>query len=283
MITLKIITEIKEFLAQKRSEKQGVGFVPTMGALHAGHIALIEQCKTENRVVVASIFVNPTQFNNKEDLEKYPRTVEADSVMLEKAGCDVLFAPDVDEMYNGGSDSGTWESVDLKKLDQVMEGAHRPGHFKGVMQVVSKLFDIVEPDRAYFGQKDLQQLVVIKEMVRQLNYPVEIIACPTIRESDGLAMSSRNVRLTAAERKVAPKISQILLQMKELSATKNADELRSFAEEEFKKEKLFTLEYVELADTKSLMPVKNLFEHLDVAVCVALKLGNVRLIDNILL
>lgn len=287
MITLKRIVEIKEFLAKKRAEKHSIGFVPTMGALHAGHIALIERCRAENGLVVASIFVNPTQFNNKEDLAKYPRTLEVDSLMLEKAGCDVLFAPEVEEIYpeksGSGSGSQKWESVDLGNLDKVMEGAQRPGHFKGVIQVVSKLFDIVEPDRAYFGQKDFQQLAVIRELVRQLNYRVEIIPCPTIRESDGLAMSSRNVRLTADERRVAPKISQILFQVKELSKTKTADELKIFAEAEFKKEKLFTLEYVELADAKTLMPVKNLYEHLDVVVCVALKLGNVRLIDNILL
>ena len=283
MIILKRIVEIKEFLAQKRAEKQSIGFVPTMGALHAGHIALLTHSRSENEVSVASIFVNPTQFNNKEDLEKYPRTLEADSLMLKEAGCDVLFAPEVSEMYPSDNSSGRFEKVDLGNLDKVMEGAHRPGHFKGVMQVVSKLFDIVEPDRAYFGQKDFQQLAVIKEMVKQLNYPIEIIACPTIRESDGLAMSSRNVRLSSEERKVAPKIAQILFQVKELSATINADELKNFAEAEFKKEKLFTLEYVELADTKTLMPVKNLFEHLDVVVCVALKLGTVRLIDNVIL
>ena len=266
-----------------------------MGALHEGHLALVRRAKAENELVTASIFVNPTQFNNKEDLAKYPRTIEQDTRMLEGAGCDVLFAPEVEEMYSSpgpsqkSGDSTSPEKgevkekhfkVDLGYLDKVMEGAQRPGHFKGVMQVVSKLFDIVEPARAYFGQKDFQQLAVIREMVKQLNYPIEIVACETVRESDGLAMSSRNMRLTAEERKVAPKISQVLFKVKELSDKMEASELKKLAETELKKERLFTLEYFEIADAFTLLPVKKLNEHPEVVACVALHLGNVRLIDN---
>jgi pantoate--beta-alanine ligase len=283
VITVKHIKGIRDYLGPLRTLNR-VGFIPTMGALHRGHIALIERAKAENSITVASIFVNPTQFNNKEDLARYPRTLEKDAIMLEKAGCNVLFAPEVEEMYplrgQGAEVRDKWEDVDLGVLDKVMEGAHRPGHFKGVMQVVSKLFDIIEPHRAYFGQKDFQQLAVIKEMVRQLNYPVEIIACPTIREPDGLAMSSRNMRLTPDERKAAPKIAQVLFKVKEMAGTKSAEELKRFAEEELKKEKSFRLEYFEIADATTMLPAKTTK---NAVACVALHLGSVRLIDNVLL
>ncbi|HEY6161697.1 MAG TPA: pantoate--beta-alanine ligase [Bacteroidia bacterium] len=270
---------IQAYLLSLKAKNKRIGFVPTMGALHPGHISLIEQCRKENEVCVASIFVNPTQFNDKEDLERYPRTLGADSAMLERAGCDVLFAPPVEEVYPQVGINNKWQQVDLGELDSVMEGAHRPGHFKGVIQVVSRLFDIVEPHRAYFGQKDFQQLAVIREMTRQLNYPVQIIACPTMRENDGLAMSSRNMRLTPGERKEAPKISRVLFKVKELAKERSVEELKRFAVDELNKEKLFTLEYFEIADAATLQPAKDLSK--PAVACVALKLGAVRLIDNI--
>lgn len=299
MVTFTAIKDLQAHLESIRKKNQSIGFVPTMGALHEGHIALVKRCLTEHNACVVSIFVNPTQFNNPEDLEKYPRTPARDARMLEEAGCHALFMPPVEEMYpflrqaqNPGQalpadqdpdiEKEKWKKVNLGMLDKVMEGAHRPGHFKGVIQVVSKLFDIVKPDRAYFGQKDYQQLAVIREMARQLRYPVEIVACPTVREPDGLAMSSRNVRLKPRERAVAPKIAQVLFKVKELAkSAHDISELKKFAVEELNKEKLFTLEYFEIADARSLLPAKDL--SVPAVACVALKLGAVRLIDNVLL
>jgi pantoate--beta-alanine ligase len=280
MVILENIKEVRNYLLRSRQGGK-VGFVPTMGALHEGHIALVRQSKKENALTAASVFVNPTQFNNKDDLAKYPRTLDQDAKMLEGAGCDVLFAPTAAEMYPEGEQAGgKWNAVELGVLDKVMEGAFRPGHFKGVMQVVSKLFDIVEPDRAYFGQKDFQQLAVIREMVKQLHYPIGIVACPTIRESDGLAMSSRNTRLTPEERKVAPKIARVLFKVKEMAPGKSVEELKRFAEAELKKEPLFRLEYFEIADARTLQPANTVN---NAVACVALHLGAVRLIDNVLL
>ena len=186
------IKELRENLSQERLEKRSIGLVPTMGALHAGHISLVERCVRENDVCVVSVFVNPTQFNDKHDLETYPRTLEADCALLEAAGCHYVFAPSVEEMYP----EPDTRVFNLGRVAEVMEGAMRPGHFNGVAQVVSKLFYIVEPDNAYFGEKDFQQIAVIRAMVKQLNIPMKINACPIKREADGLALSSRNTRLT---------------------------------------------------------------------------------------
>lgn len=294
MLIFNRIQELENHLYIVRNQQKKVGFVPTMGALHQGHLALVKRSKEENAITVCSIFVNPTQFNDPKDLEKYPRTLESDSKLLESVDCDVLFAPEVSEMYNLkeledkalGLDNMDWtegRKVDFGALDKVMEGAHRPGHFNGVAQVVSKLFKAVKPDRAYFGQKDFQQLAIIRSMTEQMGFPIEIIPYPIVREADGLAMSSRNVRLTETERKVAPLISKILFKVKEMSSDYSISELKGFAKAEIRSEPLMKLEYFEIADAKTLQPLTYLEEGQDAVACIALKLGNVRLIDNILI
>lgn len=194
------ISETQQYLKAQQRAGKTIGFVPTMGALHAGHISLIERAKTENDLAVCSIFVNPTQFNNSDDLKKYPRTLERDCEMLRPVGCDVVFAPSAEEMYP----SLPQLKMDFGTLETIMEGKFRPGHFNGVGIVVSKLFNIVKPDKAYFGLKDLQQVAVIRRMVQELSFDLEIIPCPTLRETDGLAMSSRNTRLSPEARALAP-------------------------------------------------------------------------------
>jgi len=278
------IEGVKSYISAQKVDNKSIGFVPTMGALHKGHISLIERSKKENNISVSSIFVNPTQFNNKEDLGRYPQTLEEDKIILENAGCDVLFVPSVEEMYNKDELASAWQKMDFGKLDRVMEGLQRPGHFNGVAQVVSKLFDIVKPNKAYFGQKDFQQLTIIKEMVKQMKYEIEIISCPTIREDDGLALSSRNMRLTSEKRKVAPKISQVLFKTKEIALTEpSVKKIKTFAENELKKEKLFQLEYFEIVEAETLQPIEYIYESKEAVACVALKLGVVRLIDNVIL
>lgn len=265
-----------------------------MGALHQGHISLINTAKDQGDIVVCSIFVNPTQFNDLSDLQNYPRTFEADCKLLEAAGCDIVFMPEVSEIYSLKElelkkqqvEDNSWtegKKVDFGLLAKVMEGEHRPGHFNGVAQVVSKLLRIVKPDKAYFGQKDFQQLAIIRSMVKQLEMPVEIIACPIIREMNGLAMSSRNERLTAEERECASLISQTLFKIKELLATKTVAELKSFVETQVKTEPRIQLEYFEISDAVSLQPITDYKQAKSAVACVALKLGKVRLIDNIVL
>lgn len=294
MIVLHSASEINKLLNSLRNKQKTIGFVPTMGALHKGHISLINKAKNDCNVVVASIFVNPTQFNDLSDLNNYPRTFEADCQMLELAGCDILFAPEVAEMYTAEElerkklhmeDKG-WtkgKTVDFGLLEKVMEGAHRPGHFNGVAQVVSKLFRIVEPDKAYFGQKDFQQLAIIQSMVKQLAMPIEIIACPIMREPNGLAMSSRNERLSPEHRKIATLISKTLFKVKELQTSKTVDELKALAIQQIKSDPRFELEYFEIADTETLQPINSLNPTQHPAAFIAVKLGSVRLIDNIVL
>lgn len=294
MITLTRIQELQNQLNIVRKDRKSVGFVPTMGALHQGHLELIKKSKKDNNITVCSIFVNPTQFNDLNDLDKYPRTLENDSKLLEKVNCDILFAPEVTEMYSDKEldlkrkkiEDRSWtegKSIDFGSLDKVMEGAQRPGHFNGVAQVVSKLFRIVMPDNAYFGQKDFQQLAVIRSMTKQLGLPVKIIPFPIVREDDGLAMSSRNVRLTEQERKVAPLISQTLARVKELQKEYSIDDLKAFVKKQIAAEPIMKLEYFEISDADSLQPINKYSEAKSAVACVAVKLGNVRLIDNILL
>jgi pantoate--beta-alanine ligase len=293
MIILKSKLETKKFLNNLRNQQHTIGFVPTMGALHQGHISLINNARLEGNVVIASIFVNPTQFNDLNDLKNYPRTFEADCNMLEKAGCDAVFAPEISEMYSEEElelkklkiEDKAWTEgkvVDFGALEKVMEGAHRPGHFNGVAQVVSKLFRIIEPNKAYFGQKDFQQLAIIRSMVKQLDMPIQIIACPIMREPNGLAMSSRNERLISEQRKTAGLIAKILFQVKNMATTKTIAELKSFAEQQLNAEPQFKLEYFEIADVKTLQPVTEYKADQKLVACVALKLGEIRLIDNIL-
>ena len=206
MLTVNTVKELKSAVKSAREAGKSIGLVPTMGALHEGHKSLVDRCRKENDVVVVSVFVNPTQFNNKEDLRTYPRTEEADKALLEAAGCDVVFMPSVEEVYP----EPDTRVFNLGPVAEVMEGPMRPGHFNGVAQIVSKLFMMVEPDRAYFGEKDFQQIAVIREMVRQEGFKLEIVPCPIVREADGLAKSSRNVRLSADARMAAPLIHKIL-------------------------------------------------------------------------
>ena len=277
-----------------KNQGKSIGFVPTMGALHQGHISLIIAAKSECDVVVCSIFVNPTQFNDLNDLANYPRTLDVDNQLLEKAGCDLVFVPEISEMYSAEElelkrqkvKDKSWtqgKTVDFGALEKVMEGAHRPGHFNGVAQVVSKLFRIVEPDKAYFGQKDFQQLAIIRSMVKQLGMPIRIISCPIMREPNGLAMSSRNERLTKEERESASLISKTLFKVKELYKSKTIAELKAFAQSEIRSEPQMELEYVEIADAETLQPINDVKQSKSAVVCIALKLGAVRLIDNVLL
>ena len=272
---------LSELLNKARLSGKTIGFVPTMGALHKGHISLVERALKENQVVVASIFVNPTQFNNKNDLINYPRALESDSLLLKNSGCDILFLPDVLEMYPNGLQEPLQE-INLGGLDRTMEGANRPGHFAGVIQVVKKLFDAVGICRAYFGEKDFQQLAIIRKMVKEWKLPVEIIGCPIVREPDGLAMSSRNVRLNPDERKIAPLISQALFKAKELWKEHSVDEIKKTVAAIIDSQKSLRLEYFEIADAENLQPVRERQKKNSVA-CIAVHLGNVRLIDNVVL
>jgi pantoate--beta-alanine ligase len=222
MRVIHTIAELKELLQQHRQEGKTIGFVPTMGALHKGHITLVERCVAENDICVVSIFVNPTQFNNHEDLRLYPRTPEEDYELLRSTGTDVVFAPSVEEIYPGPD----IRIFDFGLLDKVMEGAFRPGHFNGVAQVVSKLFAFVEPHKAYFGEKDFQQLAIVREMVKQQELPVEIVGVPTVREQNGLAMSSRNQRLSVEQREHASEIHRIMRESTLL--TEEQSPIRSF-------------------------------------------------------
>ncbi len=279
METYSTIDETRGWLEEARITGKSVGFVPTMGALHEGHLALMQRAKTENHCCVCSIYVNPTQFNNRQDLEKYPRNLNQDARMLENIGCDLLFTPQTDEIYP----HGVQELLDIEfgRLDKVMEGRFRPGHFRGVATVVRKLFDIVKPDRAYFGKKDYQQLAIIREMVRQYQLPVEIMASDTVREPDGLAMSSRNMRLTIAERQVAPVIYQVLQQIKQRAGKKTIRELISWGVKQMEKKPGFSVEYLEIANRYTLQPISTWKEKDEAVVFVAAFLGDVRLIDNL--
>lgn len=278
MILVRTVSELKSVL--KSSGKADlVGFVPTMGALHKGHLSLVQKAVDENPLVVVSIFVNPTQFNDSKDLERYPRTLNADMNLLETTGCQIVFAPDVTEIYP----EPDTRKFDFGQLDKVMEGKHRPGHFNGVAQVVSKLFEMVQPQKAYFGLKDFQQLAVIKNMVKQLNLPVEIVPCPIIREESGLAMSSRNELLTTEERANAAAISQTLFKANELKTGKNVSELEKWVAETINKNPYLEVEYAEIVDDTELQPVKNWDEQSVKILCVAVFCGKIRLIDNIVL
>lgn len=277
---MKIIHTIKELQAEISAQKNAgkrVGLVPTMGALHAGHASLVERSVAENDVTVVSIFVNPTQFNDKNDLVKYPRTLEADCRLLQSVGASIAFAPSVEEVYP----EPDTRSFSYAPLDTVMEGAFRPGHFNGVCQIVSKLFDMVQPHRAYFGEKDFQQLAIIREMVRQMQYPLEIIGCPIVRESDGLAMSSRNTRLSADERTTALNISRTLFESQEFAKSHTLAETKSFVEDSIAATDGLRLEYYEVVDDHTLQTVREWDEAEGIVGCITVFCGEVRLIDNI--
>ena len=273
------ITETQIAIQKQISEGKTIGFVPTMGALHEGHITLIRRAEQENDFVVVSIFVNPIQFNNPEDLTKYPRNLEADIQQLEGTGCSLVFAPAVQEMYP----EPDLTEFDFGQLDKVMEGKFRPGHFKGVAIVVKKLFEIVTPTRAYFGEKDFQQLAIIRKMVSMLQMPVEIVPCPIVREGDGLAMSSRNARLTPEERAEAPVIYNALSAVKENYSWFIPDGVRQLVTGEIQESRYFRVEYVSVVDAETLQPFEDWQDAEHAVVCVAAYIGGVRLIDNIVL
>lgn len=277
MIVFSKIKATNAYIQQQRQEGYSIGFVPTMGALHEGHLQLMRQAKKENNILVVSIFVNPIQFNNPNDLEKYPRDLDKDKKLLETVGCDLLFAPEISEMYP----EEVVEEYDFGLLETVMEGAHRPGHFNGVAVVVRKLFEIVQPHRAYFGEKDFQQLAIIQKLVEMKAIPVEIVPCPIVREDDGLAMSSRNARLVSVERSIAPFIFQTLKQASSKKGLQNPEAIKQWVIEAFKSQELFQLEYFEVADDSNLQPVHNWEDAEGILGFIAVQLGNVRLIDNI--
>ena len=270
---------LRLFLNQQRSQGKSIGLVPTMGALHQGHISLLDKANSENEISVCSIFVNPTQFNNPEDLAKYPRTLEADLALLTTANCSVVFAPTAEEMYP----ESPVMTFNFGTLETVMEGASRPGHFNGVGIVVSKLFNIIQPDKAYFGQKDLQQVSVIKRLVTDLSFPLDLVICPTVRETSGLAMSSRNQRLSEEEKVSASHIYRILSLAKEKILSGGSIELaRKEAVEQFSALPEFTLDYFEIVDLNTLLSLTSLKSDGTNAICVAVFLGPVRLIDNLI-
>lgn len=271
------IKELKECLSAERKKNKSIGLVPTMGALHEGHISLVRQCVKENDICVTSIFVNPTQFNDKNDLATYPRTPEKDAELLKEAGCDYIFAPSVAEMYPE-TDTRTF---DFGGISNVMEGAYRPGHFNGVAQIVSKLFYAVEPDRAYFGKKDFQQVAVIRAMVKQLDIPVEIMACPILREPDGLAMSSRNTRLTPEQRQKASLIACTLKESTTFVPEKNVNEVIDYVVDALNNEPIFRVEYFDIVNQDTLQSIDNWAETANPIGCIAVYCGEVRLIDNI--
>ena len=277
MRVINTINDLKLLLAENRRAGKSIGLVPTMGALHAGHASLVERAVKENDVVVVSVFVNPTQFNDKNDLKNYPRTLEADCALLEKIGATVAFAPSVEEMY---PEEDT-RQFSFAPLDTVMEGACRPGHFNGVAQIVSKLFYAVEPDRAYFGEKDFQQLAIIREMVRQLDMPLEIVGCPIVREEDGLAMSSRNTLLSDDERERALTISSTLFASVDFSKVNTLEATKSFVEDMINDTEGLELEYYQIVDGNTLQEIQEWGDSEYVVGCIALFCGKIRLIDNI--
>lgn len=270
------VADLRSALATHKGEQ--IGFVPTMGALHAGHLSLVERARKECGVVVVSIFVNPTQFNDKGDLAAYPRTLPADLELLSPIGPDYVFAPSVEEVYP----TPDTREFDFGMVDKVMEGASRPGHFNGVGQVVSKLFDFVEPHKAYFGEKDFQQIAVIKELVRQMGSPVEIVECPIVRDADGLALSSRNTLLDEAHRAAAPHIYATLRKAVERKAEfASPAEMVAWVEEEINKNPLLKCIYFEVVDALSMQSVAEWTNDCNTQGCIAVQCGSVRLIDNI--
>jgi len=277
---LKVFTtkkDLQHYLQQCRNSGKTIGFVPTLGALHAGHLSLIEQARQKNDEIVCSIFVNPTQFNDPKDLEKYPRTIEADTALLEQAGCDILFNPPVNEIYD---DNEQWH-LDIGEPEFLLEGKFRPGHYQGVTHVVYILFDIVKPDFAFFGQKDYQQFMIISHMVEQLHIPVKLVMCPIMREPSGLAMSSRNVHLTADDRKHALILSKTLNWVKDHFDRNKTGQLQNEAEQMINAEKDVELDYFEIVDGDTLHPADE--NSKKIVALVAAKVGKTRLIDNVIL
>ncbi len=277
MILFKLKSDLINYLSQFQKEGKKIGFVPTMGALHKGHISLIKTSKLKTDITVCSIFVNPTQFNDINDLAKYPRTLDKDIVLLEEVFCDVLFQPEIDEMYPAEDK----REFNFGFLGNTLDGLHRPGHFNGVAQIVSKLFDAVNPDIAFFGQKDFQQVLIVKELVKQLKLSVQIESCPISREEDGLAMSSRNQLLSVDERKAATTIPQLLnLAVSRFKIGDKIEDIKASIIEETKKENLFRIDYFEARNSTNLHELSG--EENEVVFLIALFCGKIRLIDNVI-
>ena len=276
MQVVKHINDLQAIIKQVRGEGRSIGFVPTMGALHEGHLSLVEQAGKETGFVVVSIFVNPTQFNDKADLERYPRNLDSDLKLLSSTACQLVFAPEVGEVYP----EPDTRQFNFGLLEEVMEGKYRPGHFNGVAQVVSRLFDIVKPDKAYFGQKDFQQLAIIKEMVRRLDLKIEIVSCPIVREANGLAMSSRNMLLSPEQRKNAAHISATLFEAVNKTDKLNVKQLCNLVIEQIDRNEYLKTEYFEIVDETTLQPVKSWDDAGKKVGCIAVHCGKIRLIDN---
>ncbi len=278
MLIFTKIAELQGFLEQNRLKKQTIGFVPTMGALHAGHLSLIEAANKACNVTICSIFVNPTQFNNKNDLERYPKTPKKDIEMLTEVGCSALFMPSIEEMYPVKDE----RLFDFGYLDKILEGDRRPGHFNGVALVVSKFFEIVKPNKAYFGSKDYQQVMVIKELNKKLKFNIEIIVCPTLREKDGLAMSSRNTLLNEKEREVAkiiPKLMSEIVPLKEKGMT--LEQIKKHFSSELNKSGNYELDYFSICDADTLKEINSFSEAKHHIALIACYVGKIRLIDNL--
>jgi len=277
MEIIRLVAETKAKISKFKEEGKSIGFVPTMGALHQGHLSLTEQSVKNNDITIVSIFVNPTQFNNPNDLKTYPRCIEDDLEKLSKYNPDIIFIPEVEEIYP----EPDTRVFNFGQLDTVMEGKNRPGHFNGVAQVVSKLFDIVTPDNSYFGQKDFQQVAVIKQMVKDLKLSVNIVPCPIIREKDGLAMSSRNMLLSEEQRKNASKISETLFKARNLAAELNVTQLKNWVVEEINKNPYLSVEYFEIVDDTTLTQINSWDEDNVKVGCITVQVGKIRLIDNV--
>lgn len=277
MEIFKTISEVKSFIKEAKHKGNCIGFVPTMGALHKGHLSLLNYSKKKTDLSIVSIFVNPTQFNNQQDYIKYPRLFNKDIELLESSGCDVVFLPSEEEMYPQPDN----RVFDLGYLEKIMEGEFREGHFQGVAKIVSKLFNIVDPDFAFFGQKDFQQLAIVKKLVQLMNSSVKIVSCPIVREDHGLAMSSRNQRLSTQEFEQAAIIFQTISKLPEMVYSQDLFQIKKWMQERIDNNSLFKTEYVELVDSESLKVVTNIKNHKSITCCVAVYCGQVRLIDNV--
>jgi pantoate--beta-alanine ligase len=277
MLASSLINETRRILSIFRQQGKSIGLIPTMGALHEGHLSLIDASLRSNDISVISIFVNPTQFNDRNDFKKYPRDIDKDLELIRLKGCDLVFIPAEEEIYPEKDQ----RVFDFGTLDKYMEGKYRPGHFNGVGQIVSRLFSIIEPDKAYFGEKDFQQLVIIKKLVQQLCIPVEIVSCPIIREPDGLAMSSRNRLLTPVQRKSAARISKVLMNAKSIARKMEIARLKDYVISEIDSDPNLKTEYFEIVLESDMIPLKKWPEKSPVIACIAVKAGHIRLIDNI--
>lgn len=280
MNLIKSIAELEQYISALKAENKKIGFVPTMGALHEGHLQLVRRAVAENEVAIVSVFVNPTQFNDKNDLAKYPRTLEADAALLESVGCTAVFAPSAEEFYTEEEMNTTFQ-FDFAGLDEVMEGKFRPGHFNGVVQVVSKLFRLVQPTRAYFGEKDFQQLAIIRHMVRVMNFDIEIVGCPIVREESGLARSSRNTLLTDEQRALAANIHAVLKESTAFYLMTTVKELHDATIAAINRHEGLEVEYYDIVNGDTLQSIEKWEDAEYVVGCITVYCGSVRLIDNI--